>query len=331
MSPPRVTGAAGRALAIVATAALLSTIYVVKPRGDTVAWTALFDAGHAPLFGAVALLVLAVVLGVREWPGPRRLHAYLVALAISVAIGAIVEGAQFWGPRNADPWDMLRNILGSISFLLMAASFDRVLTPRLAPSHVPVAGILRIAAVSVFAVALVPLGIVGLAYAQRRAEFPRLLDFQGYWETHFLEMHYASLTLAYTPEEWPDRPDGALAGEVMFSAVGWPSLEITEVEPDWTAYDRLVFEAFVPDDAPFAIRVRVDDDNSDDTFGSRFSEGYELAPGANLVTVPFDDIRAGPADRELDLRHVRRLFVIGRQPERPRTVYLDAFRLERIE
>lgn len=331
MSPPRVTGPAGRALAVGAIGVALSAIYLVTPRGDTVAWTALFDAGHAPLFGIVAVLVLAVVLGAREWPAPRRLHAYLLSFAIAVAIGAIVEGAQFWGPRNADPWDMLRNVLGAASFLLVAMSFDRVLTPRLVAPHIPIAGVLRIAAVAVFLVALVPLGIVGLAYAQRKAEFPRLLDFQGYWETHFLEMHYAALTLAYTPEEWADRPEGALAGEILFSAVDWPALEITEVEPDWTGYDRLVFEAFVPGEEPFDIRVRVDDRSSDNRFESRYSAGFELVPGANVITVPLADVRTGPAERDLDLRRIRRLFVIGRQPDRSRTVYLDAFRLEKVE
>ena len=69
------------------------------PRPAHPTWNAVFDSGHAVLFGVVAL----VFLGWLRSEGVSGWKSFGIALLAAAATGAASEALQFPGPRDADP------------------------------------------------------------------------------------------------------------------------------------------------------------------------------------------------------------------------------------
>ncbi|MCA1685435.1 MAG: VanZ family protein [Planctomycetia bacterium] len=102
-------------LAALAVGVLLTAPVPTRSRGVH----ALLDLAHAPVFGALALVVLR---GGRAWlpraPGPAGLAAW----AVVVLFGAVMEFAQALSGRHPSWHDALANAMGAGAFLGFAAA-----------------------------------------------------------------------------------------------------------------------------------------------------------------------------------------------------------------
>lgn len=73
--------------------------------------------------------------------------------------------------------------------------------------------------------------------------------------------------------------------------------------------------------------LRVDDQKAEAAPGDRFEMAIGVHPGHNEFEIPHDDIRRGPADRELELRNVRHVSLHSAgHPERFR-LFFSSMRL----
>ncbi len=332
----------------IAAAAIALQSAVSCPRGS-MWWSAVFDAGHTPLFGAVALAALQLARAL--WPGagenkrasgqpvtedgpgrpdraphPDRFGPYAVAFLLAVVAGGITEALQMPGPRDADPLDLLHDVLGAGAFLLLAYGWRRGIAWK--PSAL---GARRVAAVALglailVSVAVPPLAL-SVAYLQRNAAFPRICDFEHAWERAFVHAKDAELSLVDAPEGW-NRVPGERVAQVTYLPAVYPGLAIVEPYPDWRSYERLVFEVFSEADTTLHLALRIDDGEHDERYWDRFNRRLAIRPGANRVTVALADVEQAPRDRRMEMDRIRNITLFAVRPAEPLDVYVDAFRLE---
>lgn len=294
---------------------------------DTMWWRTAFDAGHALVFGVFAVAVLGLLRRFLRGADARRRRAYVSAFVLATVAGVLTELGQIAAARDADPWDVARDVVGAAAFLLFAATFDGDLVRWPSRPWVPVKGVVRVAAVTLLLLAFVPVAVVATSYGFRNAAFPHLLDFESYWESRFVAARDADVTLGYLPEPWHD--PNRLVGVVRFRSARWPSLDLREPYPDWTGYRELTFRAWSEEAEVVPLAIRIDDGRSAATgeYRDRFNRKLRIEPGENVLTVPLEDVAASRGG-EFDLADVRRVMLFMSQPARPVQLYIDDLRLE---
>jgi NADH:ubiquinone oxidoreductase subunit 3 (subunit A) len=305
-----------------AIALLLAMQELLRPPEVNQFWNAFFDAGHVPLSGVLSLALLRLSLTLLPQLRSHRFLHYVLAFAVAMSIGVVVEAVQFVGPRDAELADIVRNACGSAAMLLAACALDPVLGLRRRTRALALA-----LAFVVFFAPCAPVVSIALAYRARDAAFPRLSDFESGWEPRFVHAHHAQLERTSPPPGWT-RPPGTRVGHVTFLRARYPGLALVEPVPDWSAYDRLAFEAYSRLETRVQLVVRIHDVRHDNRYGDRFNRTITIDPGANRIVIPLADVRAAPEGREMDLTRIRQLAVFAVRPPEPFSLYFDSFRLE---
>ncbi len=282
----------------------------------TILWRELQNFGHVPAYGVIAVAFLAVFRQFKSLRLSRPLE-YLAAVAAATMLGAVVEVIQYFGPRDADPGDILRNFLGATSFVLLFAVWESRKPQRRFRG--------RFTRTIMFVVGLLTLGAAlqspvrwGMAYLYRSNQFPVICDFESYWGTMFLVTQDARLQRSTVPDEWfapAAGPSSNHAGSLALLHGEYPGLSVTEPQPDWSGYNSLQFEVYSEFPDSFALYLRIDDIHHNNQYEDRYTGGFTIHHGHNLVVLPLEDIRTAPRGRQFDLRHVAKLlfFITGKQ------------------
>lgn len=307
------------ALLILGAVLLLGFLEVFRPPDNTLIWESALDAGHVPLFGVIALIVLALV---RMMSVRRGMTPYLIAFALTFLLAAGIEALQIVGPRDADVVDLARGTAGILSFLAVAMSLDRDLKIRGARRAALVAG----------ALTLVAVGLASFAwmirdYRQRAAAFPSICSFDASWETVFRGALRADLAVTDLPPPWSDG-SGNRVGRITFLTAVYTGFHVSEVQPDWRGYRSLCFEVYSGLNGPVDLVLRVHDAYHDNRVSDRFNRALTVEPGRNAYRIGLEEIRRGPSDRDLDLSRVRGFALFAVRPDTVFQLYLDGFRLE---
>jgi hypothetical protein len=297
----------------VAAAALALQISVGTPQKSRL-WSAAFDAGHAPLFGLVAIAVLQLARRA------GRLRPYVLALAVTLAAGAATELIQLLGPREASLRDFAWDALGAGIFLLVAFAIRE----RNSRGRV----LALVVAVLLAIVALAPLAATAWDYVQRNAAFPHLCGFDAAWERRFVVTQDAELTITAPPGGWV-RDGSGKAGRLTFLPAPYPGLAIDEPHPDWTGYDSLVVDLYSELPQPKNIALRIHDARHDQSYYDRFTRRLVVPPGPSRFAVSLDEVARAPRGRRMDLARIRCILIFAVDPPDSFSLYLDAIRLER--
>jgi hypothetical protein len=296
---------------------LWAAVPYLQPPDQSLAWVTFFDAGHAPLFGAIALVVFQLLLATPLANRSRPL-LYGLALGLTVIMGAASEYFQLGANRNSDPRDFMRDSLGACSFLLLAATCDPHALYRAGIGDLARA-IWRGAALVLLIVAFIPGIRVAHAYFERAAAFPALLDFTGTWETHFVERKHVRLEFIEVPLE---NGGTVPAAHIRFSRIPFAGFRLIEPYPDWTDYQRLKLVAQLDFDRPIDLALKIYDRIHDGRYSDRFNGKLTLQPGLNEIEIPLSEIRSAPEGREMDLSAIARLNLFAVEPERGVSLYL---------
>jgi hypothetical protein len=302
-----------RLIRLSAIAVLLGAIVRARPPDATLFWTSLFDLGHVPLFGGIALLLRRLWSGGtnRGGPGP---------FLTTAGIAACVEVLQTLQPgRSASMADLAYGLAGAGAFLLLARARDQqVATLRTAGSHAVVG-----AALAMLLGASVPFAVATAVYVARDRAVPSLFRLDGSWhERPFVHATNATLTpRAHPPSSGPLARLDLLPG-------GYPALTLDEPFPDWTPFREFVFTVVSPiaDDVPLFLRIHdaAHINHQDDRFNMRLL----IRPGENRIAIPLEAIRKGPKTRDLDLRRVRAIILFTNEVTEPTPVFIGAFALK---
>lgn len=285
------------------------------------------NAGHAPFFGVLSLLFLWLsnrAVGSRV---NRRFWHYLIALAASAVLGATSEYLQIASPRDADIWDLARDVAGAVSFLGFHLILDRKMAPfwgKWARKGKPV---IFAGCVLLIVSPFVPVALWAGAYLHRNQAFPEVCDFESYWGNMFLKTRNAALQVTDPPAGWK-RSGSAHAARVTFSGATYPAFFIEEPYPDWRDYAFLRFAVYSELDTSVNLVLRIEDSHHDRAYEDRFNRAIVIRPGVNPISISLDDVRQAPATRDMDMAAVRALSLFAVRIKKPFTVYLDDFRLD---
>lgn len=266
------------------------------------------DALHAIGFAVFTFVLLHAIE--RSAPATRRWTHLGLALAFALALAVGTEGIQKFTPRDSDPFDFARDLLG-IAIGTAAAAVPWVRT-------LPARTLLVVAAVIGTGAALSPLYSTLRALDARQARFPVLHDFEEAWERLFLATRGGDL-----------RFDSEGHARLTLIEGNYPALIVREFPSDWSGYDRLAFRIAAEGDVPTDVAIRVDDVLHDGTYHDRFQTRVRVDAEWRDVTIPLRAIREGPRDRHLDLSAVKTVVLFG-TPNTPRPLVLrvDDLRLE---
>jgi len=325
-----------RAAILLSAAALGVAVQVLVrcPRGSLL-MSAAFDAGHVPLYGLVALAVLYASITFGSRPGRPHLWHYILALGVTLALGALAEILQALGLGDGNLGDFGRDAIAAAAFLLAAVSFDQRIIPRTAAGQPrrtiagrPWRALAGILAAALLAIALTPVARTAIAYVKRNAAFPMICDFEDAWERTFVHVRDAELELGPAPTGWT-RDAGGRVGRITFSPAVYPALIINEPYPDWRGYDRLIFEVYSELSDPVALVVRIDDAHHNNAYADRFNRRLLIQPGANRIAIPLADIEQAPRGRTMDMARVQGVVLFAVRPTEAFTVWVDGVRVER--
>lgn len=280
-------------------------------------WEALFDFGHAPLSGVVALLLRGLLARPTAARGER---ASLLAFGLTVALGAVVELVQNLQPDREPSWqDLWRDAAGAASFLLLR---DAVAVGRSGGDHRPwrAAGgwAAILAGLALLLAASATLARTVAIYAGRNRAVPTLFALDGaWWERALIDEGHSRLT-----------PGPGLA-RLDLAPGEYPGLTFDEPYPDWRGYRSLALTIVSDLDVPVPMALRVHDAAHTQRFEDRFNRRLLVQPGRNIFRIPLEEIRRAPRGREMDLAHIRGILLFTRRLDHRTHVYLGPLRLER--
>jgi len=308
-------------------ALLLVPVMIDRPPPDTFLVQQLFDFGHYPLFGLIALLLLGLSLSLWEGKLGRRLDHYLLAMGGVLALSGLTELVQFFGPRDASLGDVITDVAGAVTALALAASFDRRLIAADSGQGRRRRNRLRLGAVLLTVVALVPLASWVVAYRIRDSSFPVLCDFESRLAAKFVRTTGALLERVPPPAGWRTATPGR-AGRVTFGGSLYPVLVFNEPYPDWTGFEFLSFRLYSESRQEMPLVLRVHDAAHDQRYEDRYNRKLAVPPGPSEIRIPLADLRLAPDGREMKMSTIRAVALFAVEPEQPFTIWIDDLRLE---
>jgi hypothetical protein len=306
-----------------AAALILIQIFVRGP-GQRLLWSEVLNAGHAPLYGLVAVAILHVLEpggGRREGP---RVRLYLLALLLTVAAGVLAELIQGVTGGDADPMDVARDAAGASAFLLAVSAFDPGLFHSRIRAHRPAAILL---AALTLAVTFASVTSTAADFLQRDAAFPMLCEFETHWGRRFISENKVRMEICAPPEGWTDPPSSGVA-RLTFQSGRYPGLAIREPHPDWRGFKELVFEVFSDNPEPIELDLRIHDRDHNNEYSDRFNRALTIEPGTNRISIALQDVESAPRGRRMNMSRIQALALFADHPGAPFVLYLDDLRLE---
>jgi hypothetical protein len=312
---PQAGPTARRAAAVLALALLALPLVPLRRGADPALWQALADAAHFPLLVAFTLVLYHAAARVLPGRGRRALLVAAAGLLGSLAI----EWIQPRLGRTASLRDLAIATLGIAAALAGVAAWSS--------GSAAARWVHGLVTLALFAGLLLPAAVEWRAIAARGRSFPMLADFEQPIELRLWRARGA-------PPAAPTRmsrstshaSSGRFSLEVVTGGGEWPGVSFAAGGSDWRGHAALSFDVFNPGPS-FPLSVRIDDAGDTTEYASRFNRTVTIAPGANRIRIPTDDIRQGPRDRELELGDVRWvMFFVDAGAER--RFYLDRVQLE---
>jgi hypothetical protein len=308
---------------IVAAAALLVILEGVDFPEDTYLLKEIKNAGHIPLFGLMSLVVLGMSFALLNRKLPSRIWHYLVAFLFTGFLGFLSELFQKFTPRDADFWDIMRDIAGAAIFLLIWMTFDKNMREslgKLGRWGKPLT--IWSAAVIIGLVAISPVIQWTVSYKQRSDNFPVICSFDTEREADFADVCRSDLSISETPSGWSGH-DSTRVGRWDIRPGDWPQIYL-EPYPDWGGYNSLDFDTFSTEDTALTAILRIADYTRD---GAAFDRRITIQPGLTCLSIPIEDIRTQSRKRPLDITDIRIIQIIFEKPRTSFTIYLDNLRL----
>lgn len=313
------------ALAVAGIVVLLWVLATGRPPRSTMLLHEIYNLGHIPLFGLIALLALSASRALFPGLSSRPFSHYLIAF-VSVAWISLVSEVMQVGVagRQAEVQDAVHNLIGAICFLAIWSAFDTRLwtSDTRAPR-----GLLVGAALFALFVSFWSLFELAWLYGMRAAAFPVLVDFDGRWQKPFLLSPRAVVSQVPAPAAWQQKA-GETVAEIRFPQERWPGVTIREPYPDWTGYSAFRMQVYSERKDPVPLTLRIEDINSTHEYKDGFNRTIAIQHGHNEVSVPLADTLQSSGGRVMDLSQISQLTLFTSRPEDPFRLYMSDVWLE---
>jgi hypothetical protein len=107
----------------------------------------------------------------------------------------------------------------------------------------------------------------------------------------------------------------------------YPGLTAMLKENDWERFKVLCFDIYNPGEKQVQVSVRIDDRKDYPDYGERYNKRFNINPGMNHITIPFNTLLTSGTNTKLNLHKIYRLLIFMVHPEKRVTLYLDYVRL----
>lgn len=290
--------------------------------GNSLLWRVAQNTAHIIAFGFLSIISLLLLRTSTALNKHHPLSAYLIAVMVSLLAGIAIEFIQMGIGRDAELHDVLRDLIGILSFLGIYAYFDPNLSMYRNKQFRRILSVVIIASSSLLIAGLIPLIGLALSTAQRNAAFPTLIDFSQRWPSAFITTQDAELRIVNLPAQWQNN-EAHLVSRMTFYPAMYPGFALHEPVADWTSYTALSFHIYSEATHPFKLALRINDRQHNQEYEDRYTTSFTVTPGKNSIIIPIDEIRTGPANRNLDMQHIDKLMLFAVDPDQPVQFYLS--------
>jgi len=303
---------------------ILAVSFIDIP-GDTKLISEIQNTGHTIIFGVLSVFIVKQYRVFVSSKSSNLLLQYFVAFCICIFAGIAIELIQLVTHRDADIYDVVRDIAGIVAFLGFYSVYDR---QKISGAWSIWRMVITISlSLAIFILSLIPITQLSIKYYQRDRAFPVLVDFTSPWSSAFVFARDAELQLVDAPPDWIQAPGKSVAKLTFFPA-HYPGLTFEEPQPDWTGYSFLSFNIFSADSEPLKLYIRVHDTRHNQAFDDRFNHQIIISPGNNPVRISLEDIRNAPKGRKMDMKNISGVIIFCSNLQSAESLYLSNLRLE---
>ena len=295
---------------------LFLSIQFFAPTRADLWWQVFFEALHAPIFGLIAVCLLAMTPS--KWHLQGRL---IISIAATFLLAIMSEAVQIPMPnRSASLGDLVNDMVGALAFISAAV----VLSPNF---HVPPGRgrwLILLAAV-LLVWPLKPLASVSAAYWERYEQLPSIAPLDS--RNSHLFYHLNNATVRFVS---PDDRAG-IAPEFHFKKIGSSSIDFHDPWSDWRTNQALVLDVDNLDSKTLPLTIRIHDEAhliGDQPHEDRFNRRLDLAPGRQSITIDLAEIEQAPDGRDMDMGHIDGLVLFGTEREAGSRFVIHDIRLE---
>jgi len=286
----------------------------------------LTNAAHGPAF-FILTLVLIALLGRSRSAGVSGARTWVMALAVAILLGVLVELVQFVTGRDASMGDIWHDTIGAATAVGLVAALrrpdaDHGRRTRWAGLVVAVLGVMAM---------LAPVALTAAAYLHRWHSFPLLADPGSALYTYFLG---TTPNLAVERVALPShliRPgEGRRGVRVRITDDAYWQLALREPVADWRGHHHLNVDLANPTSEPLRVVLRLFDRPAGES-GTRpgFRGVLLIAPHSRRITrIPLADIGARTDGAPIDLARVHSVVIARTRANRAREFFLAGLWLD---
>jgi VanZ family protein len=272
-----------------------------------------WDIGHILYF-----VLFAVLLS--RWRLVSRMSLawqWTTILVITLLAGVAIELMQYGTTRTPDAGDVLRDLSGSLLVLVFGP-----LRSKLQPGSWR--NSLQISVSVLLLVLLWPVARSLLDEAIARHQFPLLSGF----ETPFEIERWAGSARLSVETIASISQDKLL--KLSLTTDQYSGATLNYFDGDWTSARTLIISLYNPDASPLQITCRIHDlqhTDGNEEYEDRFNRSFLLMQGWNQIEIDLNEVKAGPASRNMDMSRIRGLGIFVIALPAPRILYVDEVRL----
>lgn len=152
-----------------------------------------------------------------------------------------------------------------------------------------------------------------------------LADFES--DSDLDHFHWTCHTLFALASEHATQGKYALKLDLFPSE--YPGLRPELEKKNWSSYKSLSLDVYNPQSETVHLAVRIDDRADAPDYADRFNHEFELNPGANKVTIPFDELVTSGTKQKLNLGAIQQLLFFLVDPKEKKELFFDYIRLEK--
>jgi VanZ family protein len=295
--------------------AILSILFFVGGPDyySTRSFKAFWNLGHIVYY---ALLPIALFALTRKKPRTLRVQITII-LIVTLLLGIIVELFQANFNRTPDVGDLFRNMIGAafgIAFILP----DRKTIPK------RTLRILQTITIILVATQIYPIAAALTDEYQAHSQFPVLADFENPFERQRWTggaVMTIDDTIAHT---------GKHSLRVSLDTTLYSGVSLNYFPGDWTGFTRFQFSVYNPSPEPLTITCRIHDlahTQGIQRYEDRYNHTFTLTQGWNTITIELGDVKNAPANRPMDMHHIRGIGLFATHLPHPRTINIDTLNL----
>lgn len=305
-----------RALLAIGMAGSLSLLLFVEVPGHGLWHRALLDSAHAPIFAAVAVLLLMM----RAPEARTRRSAYVIAFVAALALGILIEFVQSLGGRPGSAFDVMTDAAGAAAGLALWSLLQRQSGDHAWPA-------IAIALAGITFVIWPPLQ-AARAYAHRAVVFPTIVDFRGPEGLRFVSTEGSRAWIAPLPAPWTQEVDER-ALLIRYDEQHVAAMRILEPKSDWRGYSIVAVDLTNPAEHDLELTFRVFDATHDWSHADRLNLPLVIPPQTRTtIRVALAAVESAPQGRSIDLARIADVMLFGHKGQPPAELYLSRIWLE---